>query len=359
MRTESNLIRCVAYYGKSGEAMTRGEVERLARRTQVRNAAREVTGCLFYFGDHFVQVLEGRFDEVDRLYGTFASDTPDADVIGLVDNIIPRRVYSGWSMKVVECAAGIEPGRGSLRPETRPAGQFDIADRPPQASSLALLIRDLDRRVSRHLRVTPQQARARQTVERLLDAVSGMIATSTRLDRLTLEGAAALAGVTQQSAYRYFANIDDLIRAAVRHMQARWNARFIDFMTEQAFEKATDFADAAVAFVAQSYESQIRASPRLKRDLLRTYHDIEYEAAWTVAEAVAGPIAGVDAPAPSIGVAEMTAGLTALWAVAKSLALQDVAQLGRPAVRQMMTDMFLAALNAPLRGGADRLGRRN
>ena len=360
MRTDSNSIRCVAYYGKSDEALTRGEVERLARRTQVRNAAREVTGCLFYFGGHFVQVLEGRFEEVDRLYGTFASDVPDADVIGLVDNIIQARVFSGWTMKFVEGAARMEERRAAFRPSPRPAGRFDIDEaKPAQAGSISLLTRDLDRRVSRHLRVMPQQARAKQTVERLLDAVSGMLATSATFHRLTLENAAADAGVTQQSAYRYFANIDDLIRAAVRRMQAHWNARFVDFMAEQAFETELDVADAAVAYVSQTYVNQIRASARLRRDLLRNYHDIEYEAAWTVAEAVAGPIAGAGAPLPRIGNAEMAAGLTALWAVTKSLALQDDAQLEPPAVRQMMTDMFLAALNAPLRGGADRLDRRN
>jgi AcrR family transcriptional regulator len=359
MRTDSNLIRCVAFYGKS-DALTRGEVERLARRTQVRNAALEVTGCLFYFGGHFVQVLEGRFNEVDRLYGTFASDVPDSDVIGLVDNIIQTRVFSGWTMKFVEGGTRVEQGRADFRPAARQERRFEIdAAKPAQAGSIALLTRDLERRVSRHLRVMPQQARAKQTVERLLDAVSGMIATSATFHRLTLESAAALAGVTQQSAYRYFANIDDLIRAAVRRMQAHWNARFVDFMVEQAFDTELDVADAAVAYVAQTYENQIRASARLKRDLLCNYHDIEYEAAWTVAEAVAGPIASAGAPVPRIGVAEMAAGLTALWAVAKSLALQDEAQLERPAVRRMMTDMFLAALNAPLRGGADRLARRN
>jgi AcrR family transcriptional regulator len=354
----SNPIRCVAYYGEvEEETLTHADVERIARRTQLRNAALGITGCLFYFGPHFVQVLEGRFDEVDRLYGTFASDVPDADVVGLVDNLIQARVFSGWTMKFVEDSPRGEPGR-EWHSAAPPPERFDIVERPAQASSLQLLTRDFDRRVSRHLRVTPQQARARQTVERLLDAVAGMIASSSTFDRLTLEGAAALAGVTQQSAYRYFANIDDLIRAAVRRMQALWNARFLDFMAEQAFETEIEVANATVAYIAQTYESQVKSSVRLRRDILRDYHDIEYEAAWTVAEALAGSIEAEDARLPRIHAAEIAAGLTALWAVAKSLALQDAAQLGRPSVRQMMTGMFLAALHSPLHRG-DAPARRN
>lgn len=360
MRGRLNLIRCVAYYGDVNDDLPQSEVERIARRAQIRNADLGITGCLFYFGGHFVQVLEGHFDDVDRLYGTMVSDARHPDVIGLVDNIVQARTFSNWSMKFIR-GADLAHARGrEFRPPPRPVEQFDVMDvmeTPARASSVQLLTRDFDRQISSHLRIMPQQQRARRTVERLLDAAHGMISSSGTFDRLTLETAAANAGVTQQSAYRYFANIDDLIRAALRRMQAHWHARFLDFMAHQRFESEIEVANAAVAFIARTYETQISASTRLKRSILRSYHDIEYDAAWTVSDAISRSLAGAGAPSLRISVPEMAAGLTALWAIAKSLTLRDAAQLGRPAVQHMMADIFLAALGVPWRAGADRFAR--
>ncbi len=351
VRGRPHLIRCVAYYGDVHDDLPQSEVERIARRAQVRNADLGITGCLFYFGRHFVQVLEGHFDDVGRLYGTMVSDARHPNVIGLVDNIVQTRTFSNWSVRDVRSRES--------RPAPRPVEQFDVLDvlaTPARASTVQLLTRNFDRQISSHLRVAPQQQRARRTVERLLDAADGMISSAATFDRLTLEAAAANAGVTQQSAYRYFANIDDLIRATVRRMQAHWHARFLDFMAQQGLASEAEIANAAVAFVAATYGSQIRASTRLKRDILRSYHDIEYDAAWTVADAISRSVADAGAAPLRIPVPEMAAGLVALWAVAKSLALRDAAQLARPGAQHMMAGIFLAALGGP-RGDAERLAR--
>jgi AcrR family transcriptional regulator len=171
-----------------------------------------------------------------------------------------------------------------------------------------------------------------------------MIATFGTFDRISLESAAALAGVTQQAAYRYFANVDDLVRAAVHRMQAIWNARFLDFIAAQGMAEPGELVDATVAFIVETYDSQIRASARLKRDILRHYHDIDYDAAVTVAEAIVDMGAGRDRLGTSVGAGQLAAGLVGLWAVAKSLTLGEAGQLERPDTRRIMTRMFLAAL---------------
>lgn len=347
------MIRCVAYYGDVTNDLPRSEIERIAHRARIRNYDLGITGCLFYFGGHFIQVLEGHRDEVDRLYGTIVSDARHPNVIGLVDNIVQARNFSNWSLRFIR-GAGPRLAKGRAHPPAPgPVAQFDVVEKRAPASTIQLLASDFERQTSRHLRVTPQQQRARQTVERLLDAAARMLSSSRTFEGLSLEMAAANAGVTQQSAYRYFANIDDLVRAAVRRMQARWNARFLDFMVHQNFESKVEIANATVAFIAQTYETQVGASDKLKREILRSYHDIEYDAAWTVSDAIVKSIAGVGGPLPGIGVAEMTAGLTAVWAVAKSLMLRDAVELGRPAVQHMMAAIFLAALGGPSSAEAD------
>jgi AcrR family transcriptional regulator len=323
-------------------------MERIVRRAQDRNANLGITGCLFHFGSHFIQVLEGRPDDVETLYGTILSEDRQPNVIGLLDQVVQAREFSNWSIRFFRAPT---PGRGERRqshPE-RAILPSDAVKAVRRTQSGLRLAQRLDRRISDRLRVAPQQPRAKETVDRLLDAVARMIFRESSLDRLTVEAVASEAGVTQQSAYRYFANIEDMIRTMVRRRQVDWYAGFLEFMTRQTFESQAEIADAAVAFIVQTYESQVAASGKLKRGILLSYHDIEYEAAWTVSDAICEAVAGARASPVRVGVSQMAAGLTALCAVAKSLILRDATELERLAVQNMMADMFLAALSRPPR----------
>ncbi len=219
------------------------------------------------------------------------------------------------------------------------------------APLLGQLRDDVRRRTSRYLRVPPQQQRAWQTVDRLLAATARLLCSRCRLADLSLETAAADAGVTPQSAYRYFANFDDLVRTSVRRMQAEWNERFLHMMLCRNFADEAAIAHAVVRFIADTYGSQIEASGQLMGDILRHYHDLDYDAAWLLSHA----IAGVGPDTLRSRVAEMASGLTALWAVAKLLVLRDAGQLCRPEVQEMMAAIFLASIAAP--SERDQIGR--
>lgn len=352
------MIRCVAYYGSLKGDLPQDEIERIARRVEVRNAGLGVTGCLFHFGGHFVQVLEGGYDEVGRLYGTIVSDERPADLISLSDHIVQARAYSTWSIRFIPGGAAAAAKSLDALPPLRPVGRALASDDPDAANRarmVAALAEKLERRISTCLRTIPRQPRAMKTVDRLVEAAAAMTTREGSLARLTLETAAAEAGVTQQSAYRYFADIGDLLRASVRRTQAGWYARFLDFMARQTFGSALDVADAAVVFVAETYLSQIAASPRMQLEMLSLYHDIEYDAAWLVSDALCESIGRLNSRSVRIGNQEMAAALTALWAVAKLFALRDPASLWRPPARQLMIRMAHAALSPPPGGDADSL----
>jgi AcrR family transcriptional regulator len=205
---------------------------------------------------------------------------------------------------------------------------------------------------TRNLRVAPQQPRAWQTVERLLDATNRLMLLTRTFDELNLEMAAADAGVTPQSAYRYFANIGDLVRTSVRRMQANWNARFVEFMLCQTFETRSDVAHAIAGFIAETYGSQVTASTKLIDEIFRHYHDLDYDAAWIVSDTIVSSVGAACTPRMRVG--EMATGLTALWAIAKFLILRDARELSQRNVHDLMAAVLLAALNgsAPLDGEA-------
>ena len=186
-----------------------------------------------------------------------------------------------------------------------------------------------------------------ETVERLLAAGEAIIKRKRRLERLALESVANEAGVTPQAAYRYFADIDDLILLAVRRVEAVEHERLLEFMTVQAFETETDLANAAVAFVIQAYQMMALIPAAMRERIARDYHDISYDALWKIAEMIHGVMAKRDDPCAMIDVIHIVAGLTAVVAVAKSFFLRDLALLREPTAQRILIGIFLGAL----RGG--------
>lgn len=201
--------------------------------------------------------------------------------------------------------------------------------------------------VSSAFRVPPRQPRSIETVERLLAAGEALVKTKGRLERLTLETIAKEAGVTPQAAYRYFADVDDLILLAVRRVEAVEHERLLEFMTVQALETEADLANAAVAFVIQAYQMMALIPAAMRERIARDYHDISYDALWKIAEMIHGVMTQRGDPCAMIDVIHIVAGLTAVVAVVKSFFLRDLALLREPTAQSILIGIFLGAL----RGG--------
>ena len=76
-------------------------VARILAQSRINNARRGLVGAL-YFGDGcFFQCLEGRADEVDRLYAALLQDPRHTDLKVLARHPIDRTSFAAWSMKYV------------------------------------------------------------------------------------------------------------------------------------------------------------------------------------------------------------------------------------------------------------------
>jgi hypothetical protein len=76
-------------------------VARILAQSRTNNAKRGLVGAL-YFGDGcFFQCLEGRVEDVDRLYATLLKDPRHTDLKVLTRRGIPRKNFSNWAMKYV------------------------------------------------------------------------------------------------------------------------------------------------------------------------------------------------------------------------------------------------------------------
>ena len=198
--------------------------------------------------------------------------------------------------------------------------------------------------ISTAFRVMPRQPRSMETVERLLAAGEAIVKRKRRLDRLTMETVADEAGVTPQAAYRYFGDVHALILLGMRRMQAIEHERLLAFMTAQAFDTEVDLANVAVAFVVQAYQGMAGIPAAMRDRIARDYFDICYDVLWKVSEAIHAEMVRRGGPCAGIDVMHLTAGLTAVVAVAKSLLLRDIALLRQPGAQLMLVDIFLGAL---------------
>lgn len=348
------MIRCITYISKANSVCSNDEIQHLVSRAQVKNAARGISGRLFYIDARFIQVLEGSEASVGSLFERIMGDPRHRQVVTLLDRPIEQRAFRDWSMQFVAGDDLTEGDLGGLRLALDRLERVDIWALATSRSLGDLAAGPADGLISTAFRVAPRQSRSIGTVERLLAAGEGIVKRTRRLDNITLEAVADEAGVTPQAAYRYFGDIDDLILLAVRRVLAVEHERLLAFITAQVFETEADLANAAVAFITQAYQEMARIPAPMRDRVARDYHEISYDLLWKVADAIHLAMARRGDPCAGIGAMQLTAGLTAVVAVAKSLFLRDIALLNEPSAQLMMVGIFLGAL----RGGRTDAGGR-
>lgn len=91
------LIRLV-YFSSMSDATSPLDVEEIIEAAVERNAEHEVTGALFGVGQHFVQVLEGRREDVSSVYHLIVTDSRHYDVTLVSVEEIEARRFGRWSM---------------------------------------------------------------------------------------------------------------------------------------------------------------------------------------------------------------------------------------------------------------------
>jgi AcrR family transcriptional regulator len=200
--------------------------------------------------------------------------------------------------------------------------------------------------IAASLRVVPRQERSMESVERMLAAVERLARRSRSFDLLTLEAVAAEAHVTPQAAYRYFRDVDDMVRLYARRVQTVEHERLLAALIEPRFETAADLADTAVSFVAEAYRQIFAAPARIRAQLARDYANVCYGLVWTLSEIVSSTMDRRGDPCAGLGPVPLSAALVAAMSVAISFCLRDDRLLPGSRAQAMMLDIFLTALAA-------------
>lgn len=95
------------------------------------NAARGVTGVLFYSHGNIAQLIEGEAEVLEPLFDVISRDGRHSNVVKLVDKPITERSFAEWSMAFHPLEpSGFEALQGFLLPQHLPPApsSLSIAD---------------------------------------------------------------------------------------------------------------------------------------------------------------------------------------------------------------------------------------
>ena len=85
------------YFSRT-EASVDQDIEQILMTARRENAKRQVTGALWFDGDHFVQALEGGRQAVSETYHRIAADPRHRDIELVSCEMVDSRLFHKWRM---------------------------------------------------------------------------------------------------------------------------------------------------------------------------------------------------------------------------------------------------------------------
>lgn len=83
-------------------------VARILMMSRTNNAKSQIVGGLFYGNGYFFQYLEGEENAVYALYDRICQDDRHRNVTTLIQEFLPERTFTNWSMKYVPLSSDVQ-----------------------------------------------------------------------------------------------------------------------------------------------------------------------------------------------------------------------------------------------------------
>ena len=99
-RRANDLVQLV-YASRTGGAFDHFAAQQIIATSRRRNWRAGVSGSLLFTGTGFVQVLEGRRDAVQELFGRIAIDKRHNNVRMVLQAPLAKRAFPDWTMRCV------------------------------------------------------------------------------------------------------------------------------------------------------------------------------------------------------------------------------------------------------------------
>lgn len=103
----------ITYCSSARPDLRAEDISDILETAQQFNSENDITGCLLYHNQEFVQILEGDKDILQRLYSKITQDKRHTHVMLLSEGTKKERVFSDWSMAFHELGSDEVRGIGS------------------------------------------------------------------------------------------------------------------------------------------------------------------------------------------------------------------------------------------------------
>lgn len=87
------------YKSKSKNKIVWDTVDKIMVESAKSNEAHQLTGVLLATDTHFLQVLEGTFEEVNETFFRIAQDSRHEEIKLISYNMVDARLFSAWGMR--------------------------------------------------------------------------------------------------------------------------------------------------------------------------------------------------------------------------------------------------------------------
>lgn len=87
------------YKSESANTLDWEQVRNILLHSERNNEDLGITGTLLASEHHFLQVIEGKFEQVNKLFMTIVQDTRHHNIQLISFDLIDSRLFAGWGMK--------------------------------------------------------------------------------------------------------------------------------------------------------------------------------------------------------------------------------------------------------------------
>jgi hypothetical protein len=92
----------LVYCSTARQTLRREEILSLLKKAREFNSAHDITGCLLYYNQQFIQILEGEKEILKSLYDKIHLDNRHTQVTILSEGQKDERVFDDWTMAFYE-----------------------------------------------------------------------------------------------------------------------------------------------------------------------------------------------------------------------------------------------------------------
>ena len=128
------MIFELIYYSTASPDLSTNDILNILENSRDFNSKNEITGCLLYHNNEFVQLIEGEEGAVKKLYAKIESDKRHSNLIIMIQDNIAGRSFKNWSMAYYKPTTAAAVNLSELLFKLNFLALSKLAEKPTEAS---------------------------------------------------------------------------------------------------------------------------------------------------------------------------------------------------------------------------------